>query len=438
MGVLDFLFEGRPPASVTTYGTTQQNVPSWLSDYTQGLIARANTVAAEPYQAYQGPRVSGFTPYQTDAQNMAKENVGKWSPYTDAAQSGYQGVLGGPGALSQAAPYLQAGTGSYTDQVEKYMNPYVENVIDRSTELASRKLQEQLMPAINSNFIRSGSYGSAAQQRATGQALRDVTGELQSQSRAALSDAYNQGAQLQGNEAMRQIQAGQLAGSLYGQDMSNRLQASQGLGGLGQLTSSLRGTDAAALAAAGADQQNQTQRNLDLAYQDFMNQRDYPKQQVGWMSDIIRGIPNMGGTTQTQQTGPAQAYGPSGISQLASLYSLYRGIKDEWGGSARGGVIRRSGGGLALARYAEGGKVQAVKRLADEIRKKGYSLGNTNWGSVKVRYNDGSTEILSGAVDWAKGDKVKKGDKLLTIVEADDVKYARGGLATVRRLSYGR
>lgn len=369
-GITDFLFGGRPPASVTTYGSTMQNVPSWLSDYTQGLIARANSVAAEPYQAYQGPRVAGFSPYQTQAQTMTSENVGKWSPYTDAAQSGYQGVMGGPGALSQASPYLQAGTKSYTDQVQDYMNPYVNNVIDRSTDLASRKLQEQLMPAINSNFIRAGSYGSAGQQRAVGQALRDVTGELQSQSRAALSDAYTQGAQLQGTEAMRQLQAGQTAGNLYGQDMSQRLQASQGLGGLGQMIQGLRGTDAASLAAAGADQQGQTQKNLDLAYGDFSQQRDFPMQRVGWMSDMIRGIPNMGGTTQTQQTGPAQAYGPSGISQLASMYSLYRGIKDEWGKSrgglaryARGGIVKRLpapskplGGGLAIYRRISNGR----------------------------------------------------------------------------------
>lgn len=361
MGVLDFLFEGRPPASVTTYGQSIQNVPSWLSDYTQGLIARANTVAAEPYQAYQGPRVADFSPLQTQAQNMAQTNVGSWSPYTDAAKSGYQGVLGGPGGLSQAAPYLQAGTSSYTDQVEKYMNPYVQNVIDRSTDLASRKLQEQLMPAINSNFIKSGAYGSAGQQRAVGQALRDVTGEIQSQSRAALSDAYNTGAQLQGTEAMRQLQAGQMAGNLYGQDMSTRLQASQGLGGLGQMIQSLRGTDAAALAAAGADQQNQTQRNLDVAYGDFQAQRDFPLQRVNWMSSIINGLPNMGGTTQTQSTGPAQSYGPSYASQLASLYSLYRGIKDKSRGGlatyARGGLVKRIqgptrpvSGGLAMYR----------------------------------------------------------------------------------------
>jgi hypothetical protein len=370
MGVLDFLFEGRPPASVTTYGTTTQNVPAWLSDYTQGLIARANTVAAEPYQPYQGPRVAGFSPLQTQAQDLIKQNVGAWNPLTDAAKTGYNRVLGGPGGLSQASPYLQSGTKSYTDQVDEYMNPYVENVIDRSTDLASRKLQEQLMPAINSNFIRAGAYGSAGQQRATGQALRDVTGELQSQARAALSDAYTQGAQLHGNEAMRNIQAGQIAGGLYGQDMSNQLTASEGMGNLGKLISSLRGSDASALAAAGADQQGQTQKNLDLAYSDFMNQRDYPRNQVNWMSSIINGMPNMGGTTQTQSNGPAQSYGPSGLSQLASLFSLYQGIKGEFGKDeekARGGVVRRYRGGLA--RYARGGLVQSrpVRRTTSGV-----------------------------------------------------------------------
>ena len=59
MAVLDFLFEGKPPKAVTTYGQTVTDVPKWLSDYTQGLIARANAIAAEPYQAYGGPRIAG-------------------------------------------------------------------------------------------------------------------------------------------------------------------------------------------------------------------------------------------------------------------------------------------------------------------------------------------------------------------------------------------
>lgn len=367
MGVLDFLFDGKPPASVTTYGQTVQNVPSWLSDYTQGLLARANTVAAEPYQAYNAPRVAGFSPLQTAAQGMAQDNVGKWSPYTGAANTGYQGVLNGPGGLSQARPYLDAGTESYTDQVDKYMDPYVNNVIDRSTQLAQQKLEEQLMPAIKGNFIKSGTYGSAGQQRATGQALRGVTGEIQSQARAALSDAYNNGANLQGAEANRNLQAGQTAGGLYGQDMTQRLNASQGMGGLGQMIQNLRGQDTAGLAAAGGDQQQQQQRNLDLAYGDFQQQRDFPMQRTDWMANLIHGIPNMGGTTSTQSTGPANNYQPSPISQLVSLYGLYRGITED---KARGGLATYSRGGVLRRpvarprRYARGG-LATMRRISN-------------------------------------------------------------------------
>ena len=66
-GVLDFLFEGKPPASVTTYGQTATDVPKWMSDYTQGLIARANAVAAEEYIPYEGPRIAGFDQDQQQA-----------------------------------------------------------------------------------------------------------------------------------------------------------------------------------------------------------------------------------------------------------------------------------------------------------------------------------------------------------------------------------
>ena len=61
-GALDFLFEGKAPPSVTTYGSTVTDMPKWLSDYTQGLIGKANAVAGEDYQAYGGPRLAGLTP----------------------------------------------------------------------------------------------------------------------------------------------------------------------------------------------------------------------------------------------------------------------------------------------------------------------------------------------------------------------------------------
>ena len=86
--VLDFLFEGRPPQSVTTYGQTVENIPKWMSDYTQGLIARANAAAAEPYIPYGGPRIAGFSPEQQAAFGLTEENVGAYQPYLEAGAQG--------------------------------------------------------------------------------------------------------------------------------------------------------------------------------------------------------------------------------------------------------------------------------------------------------------------------------------------------------------
>ena len=80
----DFLFEGRPPQSVTTYGQTVENIPKWMSDYTQGLIARANAAAAEPYIPYGGPRIAGFSPEEQASFGLTEANIGAYQPYLEA------------------------------------------------------------------------------------------------------------------------------------------------------------------------------------------------------------------------------------------------------------------------------------------------------------------------------------------------------------------
>jgi hypothetical protein len=60
------------------------------------------------------------------------------------------------------------------------------------------------------------------------------------------------------------------------------------------------------------------QRNLDLAYQDFLNQRNYPEQQLGFLSNIVRGLPSGGGTTSGATSSMGQSYSASPLASLAS------------------------------------------------------------------------------------------------------------------------
>jgi hypothetical protein len=350
MGVLDFLFEGKPPTSVTTYGTNTASLPQWMSDYTQGLIAKANQVGAEPYQPYNAPRVAGFSGDQTKAQQMVRDNTGNYKPYFDEA-----GALASAGGNTDitgaAAPYMAAASKTLPGNVNDYMNPYVGGVINRAELEANRNFNENIMPTLDNKFTSSGQYGSSAHEREANRAARDLTEGVQSQSLGALSQAYNTaGTQFQA-DASRQAQLAATAGNQAQQEGALALQAGTLQGNLGEATQAAGLKDVAALDASGSEQQQQGQRNLDTAYGDFQAQRDFPKTQVDWLSSVIRGLPAPT-STSTTSTGPASVYQPSALSQIGSILTAGKGISDIFNSDnsntpvkARGGYIRKAKGG---------------------------------------------------------------------------------------------
>jgi hypothetical protein len=362
--VTDFLFEGKPPKSVTTYGQTITDVPKWMSDYTQGLIARANAAAAEPYIPYGGPRIADFTPAQEAAFGMTEENVGAYQPYHEAAASGIMDVTGGPSPLEQASPYLGSGTEEFPDAVGRYMDPYIQHVLNRNESLAGRTLEERFLPGLQRTFAGAGQYGSrggfGSMEDIGVKGVRDITEGLNEQNLAALSGAYGQAGQLFGQDRARDLQAGQTAGQLDYAGGQLGLQGAEQLGGLGEAASKMGYADAAAMEAIGAEQRGMDQASLDLAYDDFVEQRDLPMDRTQFMSEIIRGLPAsaVGSSERTEEFGPASIYQPSGLAQIVGAYGTYQGIKN-----AKGGYIDDDGyarGGLA--HYARGGKPYPTNR----------------------------------------------------------------------------
>jgi hypothetical protein len=102
-------------------------------------------------------------------------------------------------------------------------------------------------------------------------------------------------------------QAGQLAG-LSEQERAAQIQNAQLLEGIGKA------------------QQGETQAGLDIGYQDYLRQQGYPEEQLGFYSDILRGLPVADAGTTTQQG--YQSYNPlqqalgAGLSGL-SLYKAF-------------------------------------------------------------------------------------------------------------------
>lgn len=325
---LDFLFQGDPLPNVTTTSTSEQQYPKWYQQYLAQLIGRASGIAGEPYQTYDYPRIADFSADQQSAFDATRGNVGNWQPELDTA-SAY--------TTESATPFDQG-------QFDQFFNPYVEQVTNRIADLGARNLNEKLLPQINDSFTGAGQWGSSRHADFTNRALRDTQEAVLGQQSNALASGFD--AQMKAYEdAMQRKQAA-------GAQLSSIGQNRQGLG--------LR--DAASLEAIGGTQQGQTQKNLDLAYQDFLEQRDYPRTNVSFLSNVIRGLP-MNSTTTSTSTGPAtqNQLGGSPLAQLTGAGLGIYGLGQAAGWFKKGGAVKRKlpkPGGVpsGLGAFAKGGR----------------------------------------------------------------------------------
>lgn len=316
MAFLNFLTQGQPLPSTSSSLTTSQ-VPQYLSDYLYNLMSGAYSAAQEEYQPYQGPRVAGLSPDQMAAFNVTRQAVGSYQPQLTAAeQSATKAADLSPTEAAQ--PYFNAASSATPDIIGSYMNPYQENVTNRMGDLAARQIREKLMPELGDQFIRAGQYGSTRQQELAQRGVRDISENLASQIGSQLAQGYTT-AGTQAQEDMRRLASiGQASGTLSGTEMQGLGNIANVQAGLGQKEQALGLQGAGALETIGQTQQQQQQKNLDLAYQDFLRQTQYPKEQIGFLSNVIRGLPSGGGTQSTNTTSLGQTYSASPLAQLAS------------------------------------------------------------------------------------------------------------------------
>ena len=113
----------------------------------------------------------------------------------------------------------------------------------------------------------------------------------------------------QGNIASA-LQAAQLGMQGYGQDLdaqAQSMEAARLLGTLGGQERQMTNEALRNLQASGQIRQAQQQRGLTMGYEDFMRQLMYPREQLGFYSGILQGLPYTPTTTQTTAGGPSQA-----------------------------------------------------------------------------------------------------------------------------------
>lgn len=384
MGVLDFLFEGKPPPSVTTYGNSTESIPKWLSDYTQGIIARANSVAGEGYQTYGGPRIAGFTQDQNRGFDLTRQSTGSYKPGMDLARS-FEEQAGGMSTMDAAQPYMQGAGQKFTEGYQDYLNPYTDDVITKAQNDATDYYTDTITPMLNKQFTAAGQYGSSQHER---EALREgakLTRQIQDTSNAARARGFETAGSLFGADADRQGMLANLSGQLTGADAQIKGQAGRDLAALQQAETGMGRADRAELATIGAQQQQQNQSNLDLAYGDFQDQRDYDRDQVDWLNSLTTGMPYDRTKTSTEKGPLGNQYQPSTFSSILSGLTGIQGLfgKD---GEGLGGLLSRGWDGLKGIFGGGGGD-------------SGGGGGGIDLGSIFGGYKDGGKVKVQSIID---------------------------------------
>jgi hypothetical protein len=268
----------------------------------------------------------------------------------------------------------------------------MQNVVDVQSQQARRQAEiagqtQQAQAARSGSFggardYISRSQGNAELQRnlagiqATGsqnayqQAMQQFNAEQNANQAAAnLNAQQNQfGAQQsmqaqlanqQANQAAANLNAqqGQFGAGLGLQGLQTALTSANTLGNLGnqQYTQNMGVTNMQN--QLGAQQQQQVQNTLNTQYQDFLNAQNHPYKQLGFMSDMLRGLP------LTQQSATMNQPGPStGAQVLGAATSL--GGAYLMGGRKEGGMVSSYANGGAVNYRPAGLAELALSRMA--------------------------------------------------------------------------
>jgi hypothetical protein len=180
--------------------------------------------------------------------------------------------------------------------------------------------------------MRAQAAGNLARQKGDIQAL-------------GLNNAYNQAMQQYNTQYQQNAQQQQFGAGLGLQGLQTANQAAQNLGNLGQTQYGQNMGILGMQNQFGGQQQQQVQNVLNNQYQDFQSYQNYPYKQMGFMSDMIRGLP-MSQLSSTMYQQP-----PSMLQQVAGAGLVGKGL----GVFAKGGSVDERPAGLAdLAIYRMG------------------------------------------------------------------------------------
>ena len=373
----------------STKAVTGTQIPQWVSEAGKRLFQQSAELAKSPFPQYTGARVASYNGSKLSPEEQRAMGIlgrDSYSQFMNQASQaagqlgqGYQRIptsqlLGydpaGGGMQFQPSPPMQPVIGTpmesaadtSTDYVspgyrgatrqellgtEQDLNRY-SDVFQQAVDPAVEEIQRQFDLQRNidaAQAAKSGAFGGsrAEIQRQLGiseQARR--AGDLR---KTAAVEGLQFGASQAERDRAARFQAEQLKRGQYETDVQARLAAEEAaragfeteesarlaqqkvLTQMAPLIQSLQQQQAAGLISAGEARRALDQRALDLAYADFVQQQQYPQEQLKFALGALKGVPydtKQFSLSQGQQYVQSPSVYGQTIGGLGSLYGAYR------------------------------------------------------------------------------------------------------------------
>jgi hypothetical protein len=350
--------------TATIFGETVEGteIPSWVAAAGRTLFERSAELANSDYPLYTGARTATYTdgsnltdaerqgmgiltsgaenymPYMNKASDIAGTLGGGYDAMTRDELMGdpYQGatreeLMGNPFSLESAQPFM--------DIYQSAMDPAVRQIQDQTLQA-----QNEARAKASRGGAGFGSRLGIVESQTTGEGAR-AAGDLRA---GAAKEGLNFAAGRYDQDRQARFGAEDVMYGRYGDERAARFGAQEAMRtgfeteeasriaqmnayqNMAPLISDLQNQAAAGLISVGEAQRQLDQRALDLAYADYIDQKEYPYEQLNFAMGALSGTPynkiNRGYNMSTTMAANPSVYGQTiaGLGSLGSAYGAYK------------------------------------------------------------------------------------------------------------------
>jgi hypothetical protein len=288
-----------------------------------------NLSSAQPYmdiyQSSMDPAVREIEKQTLQAQNQARATAARGGSFGGSRLGIIEGTAAGEG--SRAAGDLRA-------QAAKEGLGFAAGRFD--TDRAARAATENTM---RNRFTQDQQSRFGAEDVMRGQFMEDRQGRMSVEDTRRAQAESDRAARFGAEDVMYGRYGDQRAARFGAQeamrtgfetDEASRIAQMNAYQNMAPLISDLQNQSAAGLISVGEAQRQLDQRALDLAYADYLDQKEYPYEQLNFAMGALSGTPynkiNRGYTMATKMAENPSVYGQTiaGLGTLGSAYGAYK------------------------------------------------------------------------------------------------------------------